>query len=62
MHDISLNKSYDFIQVLNSIRKYYTKNEYFPKHILFSTVSLLQDQKLNPRNYSNQEINKINFV
>jgi hypothetical protein len=24
-----------FMQVLNSTRKYYTKNEYFPKDILF---------------------------
>jgi hypothetical protein len=40
---MSLNKISDFIQVLNSIRKHYTKNEYFPKHILFITISLLLD-------------------
>jgi hypothetical protein len=62
MHAISLNKSSDLMQVLNSIRKHYTKNEYFTKYILFSTISLLQYHKLNPRNYSKQEINISNFV
>jgi hypothetical protein len=51
MHDMSLNKLYDFIQVIYSMRKHYTRVEYFSKHILFSTFYLLQDQKLNPRNY-----------
>jgi hypothetical protein len=37
----SLNMLSDFMQVLDSIRKHYTKNEYFPKHILFPTISLL---------------------
>jgi hypothetical protein len=46
----------DFIQVLNSARDVYTKNHYFTKHILFTTISLLQKQRLNPRNYSKQEI------
>jgi hypothetical protein len=32
----------DFMQVLNSARDVYTKNYYFSKHILFSTISLLQ--------------------
>jgi hypothetical protein len=36
-----------FMQGLNSTRKYYTKNEYFPMHILFTTVYLLQEQELN---------------
>jgi hypothetical protein len=27
----------DFMQVLNRKRKHYTKNDYFPKHILFTT-------------------------
>jgi hypothetical protein len=31
----------DFIQVLNSAREFYTKNQYFSKHKLFSTISLL---------------------
>jgi hypothetical protein len=47
---------YDFMQVLNSARNVYTKNYHFPKHILFTTISLLQKQRLNPRNYSKQEI------
>jgi hypothetical protein len=47
-----LNKLYDFIQVSYSIRKLYTNNYYFPKHILFTTIYLLQEQNLNPRNYS----------
>jgi hypothetical protein len=54
----SLNMLSNFMQVLDSIRKHYTKNENFPKHILFSTISLLQ---LNSRNYSKQEIIKSNF-
>jgi hypothetical protein len=32
----------DFMQVLNSARNVYTKNHYFSKHILFTTISLLQ--------------------
>jgi hypothetical protein len=36
-----------FMQGLNSTRKYYTKNESFPMHILFTTVYLLQEQELN---------------
>jgi hypothetical protein len=47
-----LNKLYDFIQVSYSIRKLYTNNYYFSKHILFTTIYLLQEQNLNPRNYS----------
>jgi hypothetical protein len=39
------------MQVLNSIRKH-TNNEYFYRHILFTKIYLLQEQKLNPRNYS----------
>jgi hypothetical protein len=59
---MSLNKLYDFMNVINSIRKYFTKNEYFPMHILFTTIYLLQEQKLNHRNYSEQEINVSNFI
>jgi hypothetical protein len=51
----------DFIQVLNSIRKHTTKNEYFSRHIIFTTIYLLQEQKLNPRIYSEQELNMSNF-
>jgi hypothetical protein len=32
----------DFMQVLNSARKPPTKNYYFSKHILFSTIYLLE--------------------
>jgi hypothetical protein len=53
---------YDFIQILHSIRKHTTKKEYFSKHILFSIISLLQEQKLNPRNYSKPEIVMSNCV
>jgi hypothetical protein len=42
----------DFIQVLNSAREFYTKNYYFPMHIVFTTIYLLQKQRLNPKNYS----------
>jgi hypothetical protein len=53
---------YDFMQVLNSIYKHPTKNEYFPKHILFSTIYLMQEQKLNHNKYFEQDINMRNFV
>jgi hypothetical protein len=59
---MSLNKLSDFMQVLNSIRKHYTKNEHFPKHILFTTIYLFQDQQLNHNNSSEHEINMRNFV
>jgi hypothetical protein len=47
---------YDFMQVLNSARDIYTKNYYSSNSNLFSTISLLQKQRLNHGNYSNQEI------
>jgi hypothetical protein len=52
----------DFMQVLNSIRKHYTNNEYFYRHILFTKIYLLHEQKLNPKNYSKQEVIMNNFV
>jgi hypothetical protein len=45
----------DLIQVLHSARKIYTKNKHFSNPKLFSIISLLQKQRLNPRNYSKQE-------
>jgi hypothetical protein len=47
-----LNKLHDFIQVAYSPWKLYTNNYYFPKHILFTMIYLLQEQNLNPTNYS----------
>jgi hypothetical protein len=44
---MSLNKLYDFILVAYSMRTPYTNNYYFPKHILFTTIYLLQEQNLN---------------
>jgi hypothetical protein len=52
MHYVGLIKLSIFIQVLIIQRKHYTKNGYFPKYTLFSTIYLLQEQRLNPRNYS----------
>jgi hypothetical protein len=46
----------NFIQVLNNARDVYTQNHYFSNSKLFSRISLLQKQRLNPRNYSKQEI------
>jgi hypothetical protein len=46
----------DFIQVLNSARDFYTKNYHFYNYQTFSTISLLQKQRLTPRNYSKHEI------
>jgi hypothetical protein len=50
------------MQVLNSTREFATKDYYFPMHILFTTIYLLQEHELNPRIYSKQEKNVINFV
>jgi hypothetical protein len=52
----------DFMHILNSIRKHYNKNEYFSMPHLFTTIYLLQEQKLNPKNYSMQEINMSYFI
>jgi hypothetical protein len=52
----------NFIQILNYIRKHPTKNDYFSTHIHFTTIYLLQGQKLNSGNYSKQEIIMSNFV
>jgi hypothetical protein len=59
---MSLNKFFDFIHVLHSIMKHSVKNKYFSMHILFTTIYLLQEQKLNPRNYSEHELIMSNFV
>jgi hypothetical protein len=53
---------YDFMHVLNSARNIYNKNYYFSNHILFTTISLLQKQRLNPRIYSKPEIIMKPFV
>jgi hypothetical protein len=42
--------------VLNGARELYSKDQYFSNPKLFSTISLLQKQRLNPRNYSKQEL------
>jgi hypothetical protein len=44
------------MQGLNSTTEFATKNYYFPMHILFTTIYLLQEQELNPRIYSKQEL------
>jgi hypothetical protein len=51
---LPLIKFSDCLQVLNSARKFYTKNYYFSKHKLISTIYLLQKQRLNYRNYYKQ--------
>jgi hypothetical protein len=53
LHRILLS---NFLQVLYSARKFSTKNSYFPMHKLFYRISLLWEQRLNPRNYSKQEL------
>jgi hypothetical protein len=40
---MSLDKLCDFVQVVYNIRRYYTKVEYFTKHILFIKTYLLLD-------------------
>jgi hypothetical protein len=44
------------MRVLNTTMEFATKNYYFPMQILFSTIYLLQEQELNPRNYSKLEL------
>jgi hypothetical protein len=51
MHYMHLILLFDFLQVLYSSKKHYIKKEDFLKHIRFTTIYLLQEQKLNPRNY-----------
>jgi hypothetical protein len=43
---MNLNMLSDFMQVLNIMSKHTTKNGYFPKHLLFTKIYLLQKQKL----------------
>jgi hypothetical protein len=62
MQFIDLIMLYHFMQALNIKRKHPTKNEYFPMHILFTTIYLLQEQRLNHMNYYMQKINMRNFV
>jgi hypothetical protein len=58
---MNLTMLFDFIQVLLSKRKHSTKDEYFPKYILFTTIYLLQEQKLNYNKYYKQTIIMSNF-
>jgi hypothetical protein len=62
MQFINLNMFSDFMKVLNSIRKHPTKNEYFPTHILSTTIYFLKKQKLNHNKYSEEELNMSNFL
>jgi hypothetical protein len=56
MHYIHLILLSDFLQLLYSAREFYTKKQYFLEHKLFYTISLQQEHRLNPRNYSKQEL------
>jgi hypothetical protein len=56
MHVRILNMVYDFMQVVSSIKKHITNIEYFPKPILFTTIYLMQEQKLNPNKYYEKDI------
>jgi hypothetical protein len=58
MHLILLS---DFIQVPLSRMKHPTRDYYFPTHIQFTIIYLLQEYKLNPRNYFEQAINMTIF-
>jgi hypothetical protein len=62
MQFMDLIMLFDFMPILNSIKKHYTNNEYFYRHIIFNMIYLLQEQKLNPRKYSKKEIIMSNFV
>jgi hypothetical protein len=56
------NMLFGFIQVLCIKRKHTTKNEYFSKHILFTTIYLLQKQKLTHNKYFELKINLNYFI
>jgi hypothetical protein len=38
MHDLTLHKLWDFIQVIYGMREHYTKVECFSKHTIFITI------------------------
>jgi hypothetical protein len=59
---VRLRSFSDFMQVLSSIRKHPTKYYYLSTHIQFTTIYLVQEQKLKYNNYSGQQINMSNFV
>jgi hypothetical protein len=62
MRLVSLTWLYDFMKVLNIKVKFSTKNEHLSRHIPFTTIYLLHEQKLNHSNYSEKEINMGDFV
>jgi hypothetical protein len=62
MHYVSPNHFSDFVEVLYSIKKHSTTNEYFPMHITITTIYSLQEHNLNHGNYSEQELNMGNFA
>jgi hypothetical protein len=59
---MNLNMLSKFMHVLNSTMNHSTKNEYFSMSVLFTTIYLTQEQKLNYINYYVHEINMRNFV
>jgi hypothetical protein len=59
---MNLSMLYDFMQVIYSTREHHAKNEEFSMHMLFTTIYLIQEQKLNPNKYSEQEINMSKVV
>jgi hypothetical protein len=62
MQFLNLKMLSDFMQVWNNIRKHPTKNEYFPMDIIFTTIYLLQEQKLNYNEYSEQKLKMRYFI
>jgi hypothetical protein len=54
MRFTSLTRVYDFLQVIHIKRRQSTKNDHLAMYILFTIIYLLQEQKLNHRNYSKQ--------
>jgi hypothetical protein len=58
---MNLTRFYDFMQVLHIKWSYSTEADYFSTHIQFTTICLLQNQKLKHNNYSEQKINMIYF-
>jgi hypothetical protein len=62
MRSMNLTMVYDFLQVIGIKRSYSTKDDYFSKYIQFTTIYLLQKQKLKHKNYSKPKINMSYFI
>jgi hypothetical protein len=59
---MNLTRIHYFLQVLGIKMDHTTKDDYFSKHIQFTTIYLQPKQRLKHNNYSEQKINMSYFV